>query len=191
MALASHSAGVEIGLRRVDADDPRTAVGELHAARAEELGIVLVAHIAGIVVTQQHDTPVAGYPVEEVARLLELVAEPHVGQIAGHDDDVGAQQVQLIDDTLGERRDVVARSAVQIGDVSDDRRLTHGPPSSSGCRALSRKRPAHRGLARLDERAQTVETSHDAQQRPEELVELVILDLDDVVVAVDPAALGR
>ncbi len=125
VALATDSPGVEVRLARVDAEHARARVHQLDAACAEQVREVLVADVARVVVAHQHHSTVARDPVDEVVRQFELVMETHVGEVAGHNHDVRAQQIELVDDALGERGDVIARPAVQVGDVRDDGRCSH------------------------------------------------------------------
>ena len=58
-------------------------------------------NVARIVVAHQHEPMLAVELREQPVCLLELLAKPHVRQVAGDDDDVGRELVELVDDARG------------------------------------------------------------------------------------------
>ena len=110
---------VEIRLGRVDRDDRDAVLAQHRAAAAEEVVEVDVADVARVVVSGDDDERIALDLVEVLARLLVLGPEAEGRQVAGADDDVGAEVVDLVDRALEQARDEVRPSAVDVGDVRD------------------------------------------------------------------------
>ena len=137
VAAAADLAVVEIGLRRVDGDDGHALAAEHRVAVAEQLLEVHVADVPRVVVAGDDDERVALDPVEVALRGGVLLLEPEGRQIAGADDDVGRQVVDLRDRPLHQIRHEVRRTAVQIGQLGDrqrhagDSRWLTGEPSAS------------------------------------------------------------
>jgi hypothetical protein len=71
------------------------------------------------VVPGDDDHVLAGDPLEVALGLGVLLLEAERGQVAGADDDVGLELVDLRDRALGEAGDEVRRAAVEIREVSD------------------------------------------------------------------------
>ena len=128
--VAADSAGVEVGLAGVQSDDPHALQLQLAAPGAEQLLKVDVAHIASVVVPDQHHLTLAFDALQQAVGLLELGAKSHVGQVAGHHHDVGSKFVELVDNAIRQARNVKRRAAVQVRDLRNDDWLTHGdrPP---------------------------------------------------------------
>ncbi len=110
---------VEVGLGRVDGDDAHSVDVEHGVAVAEELLEVHVADVARVVVSRHDDQRLALQAVEVGLRLGELLLEPERGQVAGADDDVGAEIVDLADRALHQAGHEVRAAAVDVRDVRD------------------------------------------------------------------------
>jgi hypothetical protein len=87
---------------------------------------VEVAHISGIVVARHDHEPLAQEPLQVLLGLGVLLPIAERSQVAGADDDVRLELVDLHDRPLHEVRDEMLRPAVQVGDVCDPK---HGSPS--------------------------------------------------------------
>jgi len=123
--LSADAPGVQIRLARVEAQHAQPRVCEINAATSEQLREVLVAYVPRVMIAEKDRFVLAMYRLDQPVRLSELLAKPHVGKVARDHDDVGLELVKLVDDTLGQRRDVVSRPAVQVRDVRYDRRPIH------------------------------------------------------------------
>ncbi len=97
---------------------------------AEELLEMDVANVAGVVVPGDDDELPALEPVEIGLRLGVLGLEPVRGEIAGADDDLGLELVDLHDRPLHQVGDEIRRAAMEIRDVRDPEHEL--PLSSSG-----------------------------------------------------------
>jgi hypothetical protein len=78
-----------------------------------------VADVAGVVVARDDHERLALDPVEVALGFVVLRPEPEGGQIAGADDDVRPEIVDLADRPLEQVRDEVRAAAVQIRDMRD------------------------------------------------------------------------
>ena len=78
-----------------------------------------VADVARVVVAGDDDERVALDLVEVLARLLVLGPEAERRQVAGADDDLRLEVVDLVDRALEQARHEVRPPAVQVGDVRD------------------------------------------------------------------------
>ena len=86
-----------------------------------------VADVAGVVVPRDHDHRLTLDLVEVTPRLLVFVLEPERRQVAGADDDVRLQVVDLADRPLQQARDEVLPAAMEVGQVRDrERRVSAG-----------------------------------------------------------------
>ena len=126
---------VEIRLRRVDGDDGHAVHAQDGVAVAEELLEMDVADVPGVVVSGDDDERFALDAVEVGLRLGELLLEPEGRQIAGADDEVGAQVVDLADRALDQARHEMRPSAMDVRDVRDLEdaiRCRHGAKCTPG-----------------------------------------------------------
>ena len=115
---------VEIRLRRVDRDNRYPADAGNRVAVAEELLEVDVADVAGVVVAGDDNDGLALDLVEVVLGEGVLLLEAERRQVAGADDDVRLQVVDLRDRPLEEVGQKELRAAVQIGDLDDRERVS-------------------------------------------------------------------
>ena len=118
VALAADLPLVEVGLGGVRSHDPH-ALDVVHPVpRAHEILEVEVADVAGVVVAgDRQDRRLDALPVGDP--VLVLLAVPLVRQVAGADDHVRRELVELGDDTVHQVRHEVGRADVRIGDVGD------------------------------------------------------------------------
>jgi len=77
------------------------------------------------VIADEHHLTRTLYTLQQAVRLAELRPEPHVGQVAGHDDHGGIELIELVYDAVRQTGDVVARATVQVRDLRDDDRFAH------------------------------------------------------------------
>jgi hypothetical protein len=112
---------IEVGLRRVNCDDRDAIHVDDRVAVAEELLEVDVADVAGIVVPGHDDERIRPDPLQVGLRLGVLLLEAVGREIAGADDDLRSQLVDLHDRPLHQVRHEVGRPAVQVGDVCDSK----------------------------------------------------------------------
>ena len=119
VAAAADLPVVEVRLRRVDRDDRDAVLAQDRAAAAEEVVEVDVADVARVVVAGDDDERVALDLVEELARLLVLGPEAERRQVAGADDDLRREIVDLVDRALEQAGHEVRPPAVNVGDVRD------------------------------------------------------------------------
>ena len=119
VAAAADLAVVEVGLGRVDRDDGDAVLAQHRVPLAEQLLEVDVADVARVVVPGDDDERVALEPVEVLPGELVLVLEAERRQVAGADDDVRAELVDLADRALEQVRLEVRPAAVEVGDVRD------------------------------------------------------------------------
>src|SRR5205085_5467673 len=87
-----------------------------------ELLEVDVADIPGVVVARDHDERLALDPVEVALRGRVLLLEPERRQVAGADDNVGLQVVDLGNRSLHQVRHEMRRTAVEVREVRDCQR---------------------------------------------------------------------
>ena len=146
VAAAADLAVVEVGLGRVDRDDGGRADAEHRVAVAEELLEVDVADVARVVVARDHDHRLALDLVEVAPRLLVLVLEAERRQVAGADDDVRLQVVDLADRPLEQAGDEVLAAAVEVGQVRDRERR---PSAMRGAWARSMRSSGRAATLRL------------------------------------------
>ena len=133
VATAADLPVVEIGLRRVDGDDGDIAEPKHGIAIAEELLEMDVADVPRIVVPRDHDERLALDPVEVAAGRRVLLLEPEGCQIAGADDDVGFQVVDLGNRPFHQVRNEMRRTAMKIREMGDRQRahFPHFRPSEA------------------------------------------------------------
>ena len=117
VAAAADLAVVEVGLGRVDGDDRDAVLAQHRVALAEEILEVDVPDVARVVVPGDDDERVAVEPVEVLPGHLVLVLEAERRQVAGADDHVRAQLVDLGDRALeqGRPRSTAHRSGGRRG----------------------------------------------------------------------------
>ena len=123
VAPAADLAVVEVGLGRVDRDDGDPVLAQDRVTVAEELLEMDVADVARVVVPRDHDERVALEPVEVALRLDVLLLEAERRQVAGADDDVRLELVDVRDRALHQVRHEVRVSAVDVGEVRENEAL--------------------------------------------------------------------
>ena len=125
VAAAADLAVIEVGLGRVDRDHGDAVLAEHRVALAEELLEMDVADVPRVVVPRDHDERLAVEPVEVALRLDVLLLEPVRGQIAGADDDVRSERVDVADRALHQIRDEMRVAAVDVREVRDRESAFH------------------------------------------------------------------
>jgi hypothetical protein len=123
---------VEVGLGGVDRDDGAVALAEHGAPRAVEILEMQVPDVARVVVARHHHEGVALDPVEVALGLRVLLLEPERGQVAGADDDVRFDPVDLRDRALHQVRDEVRVAAMDVRQMSDREGRAHEKESKAG-----------------------------------------------------------
>ncbi len=118
---------VEVRLGGVDGDDGHVARLQRLPARADELLEVHVADVARVVVAGDHDELRALDALEVLLGQQVVLAEAHLGEVAGAEHEVGLELVELDDHAVHQARHEVRRAGVQVRDVGD-RQPGHGPP---------------------------------------------------------------
>src|SRR6266542_3492716 len=121
VAAATDLAVVEVRLGRVDRDHDHVADATDGVARAEELLEVDVTHVPRIVVPGDDDA-LALDPVEIGLGLPVLLLEAEGRQVAGADDDVRLEIVDLGDGALEQVWKEVRAAAVEVRDLRDRER---------------------------------------------------------------------
>ena len=125
--LAADLAFVDVRLRRVDGDERDVEAVELEpepmVARPEGLLVEHVADVPGVVVSGDEDDVLAVDRAELVLRLLVLLREPVVRQVAGDDDEIGSRSVHLVDRGVQELAAVAVGTHVDVGELCDQHDL--------------------------------------------------------------------
>ena len=126
VVLAPDLALVDVGLRRVDRDERDLHPVELEpepvVARAERLLVEDVAHVPRVVIPRDEDDVLALDPAELLARLLVLLREAVVGEVARDDDEIRPRLVHLGDRGVQELAPVPAGTDVHVGELRDQHR---------------------------------------------------------------------
>ena len=117
---------VEVRLSRVDGDHRDTADPPHRVAVAEELFEMDVADVARVVVPRDDDDRLARDRVDVLLGERVLLLEAEGRQVAGDDDDVRLDVVDLGDCALEEVWQEELRAAVQIRDLDDRERFFTG-----------------------------------------------------------------
>ncbi len=163
VAAATDLAVVEVRLGRVDGDDRDPVLAQDGVAAPEQLLEVRVADVSRVVIAGDDDERLAVDPIEVPLRLGVLLLESVRGQVAGADDDLGLQLVDLRDRALHQVGHEVPVAAVDVGEVGDRLRGAHG--RSVGVAPSPRPSRQARPVGAADGRAGEARTSRSRRRR--------------------------
>ena len=123
---------VEVGLGRVDGDDGGSRLVQHRAALADQLLEMDVPDVARVVVSRHDDERLAVDAVQVALGFRVLLLEAEGREVAGADDDVGFEVVDLGNRSFHQIRHEMGIPAMQIREMSDrDRHSGESRPSEA------------------------------------------------------------